>query len=128
MWLRGLREPKKNEREQGIICRMIESLIKITSQDQMASREGGEYLCILIGHRSSGKIFGGAASFSRPAPCRRGWCGKRSHRALTTGLRNAEAPSRRPKPHMAGWAWLLHCALEGLSPQEQTLRHGFNSK
>lgn len=35
MLLRGLREPEKNEREQGIVCRMITSLIKITSQDQM---------------------------------------------------------------------------------------------
>lgn len=41
MLLRDLRELEKNEREQGIICRMIKSLIKITSQDQMASRESG---------------------------------------------------------------------------------------
>lgn len=42
--LRGLREHGKNEREQGIVCRTIKSLIKITSQDSMASRERGEYL------------------------------------------------------------------------------------
>lgn len=34
MLLRGLREAGKNEHEQGIICRMIKSLIKITSQGQ----------------------------------------------------------------------------------------------
>lgn len=44
MVLRGLREPGKNEHAQRILSRIIKSLIRIASQDQMASREGKEYL------------------------------------------------------------------------------------
>lgn len=50
MLLKGLREPGKNEHDQGIIRGMIKSLIKITSQGQWPLEKGGEHLRILIGH------------------------------------------------------------------------------
>lgn len=45
-----------------------------------------------------------AASFSRAAQCSRSWYRKRSHRDLTTGLRDMVATYRGPKPCVAGLA------------------------
>lgn len=59
---------------------MIKPLIRITSQDQMFSRESEECLRILMGCGNSGRMFGQAAASSRAAQYRRVWCRKSSHR------------------------------------------------
>lgn len=108
---------------------MIKSLIKITSQDQTASRGSGEHLCILIGHPRLWNDLGPGCCFLLPG------C------SVQAGLAWTEVP-RGSDPWTQGCRGflqkasatcgrvgrLLRFALEGLIPQEQTLRHRFHSK
>lgn len=129
MSLRGLREPRKNECEQGIICRMIKSLIKITSQDQMASRGSGEYLCILIGHPQLGKDLWPGCCFLLPGcSVQAGLAWKEVPRGSDLWTQGCRGFLQKASATCGRVGRLLRFALEGLFPQEQALRHGFNSK